>query len=85
MRSGAHIGQASLCCITCSCTFQRSRIKLLLLVSVLKLQVDTFYEPSSNFLVCASDDEVTGVHGNHICSELAGEMVLLVQISPLDI
>lgn len=41
--------------------------------------------PSSNFLVCASDDKVRGVHGNHISSELAREVVFLVQLSPLDI
>jgi len=41
--------------------------------------------PSSYFLVGASDDEVAGVHGNHISSKLAGEMVLVVHFSPLEI
>jgi hypothetical protein len=55
------------------------------MLRALKLQYVSVYRPSSYFLVCASYDEVSSVHGDHISSELAGEVVLLVQLSPLGI
>jgi hypothetical protein len=55
------------------------------MLRALKLQYVSVYRPSSYFLVCASYDEVSSVHGDHISSELAGEVVFLVQLSPLGI
>jgi hypothetical protein len=64
---------------------KKNRSKYSSILRALKLQYGSVYRPSSYFLVCASYDEVSSVHGDHISSELAGEVVLLVEFSPLDI
>lgn len=41
--------------------------------------------PSSNLLEGASDDKISMVHGNKISCELAREMVLVLQLLPVDV
>lgn len=41
--------------------------------------------PSSNFLESTCDDEICVVHGDKISRELAREVVLVVELLPVDI
>lgn len=41
--------------------------------------------PSSDFLECTSNDEVGVIHGDKISCELRREMILLIEVLPVDI